>query len=194
MAVIDRVKDALSCGLQARNAAVRAAAAVRALTGALTPEVAEAAAASERTSPPRGDHAPGDADSLSGCRDGIQPGLEAGTPADTTGAIDVAVAMDVDAGPHGSSGTQNIPGQTSEQIHKSSAVVTASATANAAAGAGTASGKGPAAFGPPGPAETAVEDAEPVPLVDGRPPERSWLPLRGTGAGRVDLYRVKKKL
>ena len=34
--------------------------------------------------------------------------------------------------------------------------------------------------------------SEPPPLVDGRPPERSWLPRPGSGAGRVDLYRVKK--
>ena len=35
----------------------------------------------------------------------------------------------------------------------------------------------------------AVEEAK---LLDGRPPERSWLPRLGSGAGRVDLYRVNK--
>ncbi len=195
MAIMLPTRTARSCDLQARNAAVRAAAAVRALTGAFTPEAAEAAAsASERTSPPRHGHAPGDAVSRSGFQDGIQPGLEAGTPADITGEAGQAVAMDVDAGSHGSSGMDNIPGQPSEQIRKSLAAVTTSAVADAAAGAGTASRAGAAALDPVGTVEESVQDAEPAPLLDGRPPERSWLPLRGTGAGRVDLYRVKKKL
>ena len=183
--------------MQARNAAVRAAAAVRALTGAPAPQAAEAAVSgSAHSSPVRGGHArcqPG-----TGIRDGIQAELDAGTQADRVSDPHQAVAMDIEAGPHdSSSGMQNTAGQASEQAPQLSAPVTASEPADVAVGAGPGGGEGAAAPGPPGTAEegaAAVWDVEPASLVDGRPPEQSWLPRRGTGAGRVDLYRVKWKL
>ena len=176
-------KDASSRELQTRNAAVRAAAGVRALTGAHASQAAEAAAAgSERTSALGGDHAPDDMDQPSEFSDGIQPGLEAGTAANSATESQQPVAMDIETGPNKSPGTPSVPAQSLGLPPKPSAAGKAPSPADAR----TAGGAGPAG--------TAVEDVEPAPLVDGRPPERSWLTLRGTGAGRVDLYRVTRKL
>ena len=186
-----------AAALQARGAAVRAAAAVRALAETIVPRAATVSGSSRRSPASSGDRTPGGRSSASEPQDQarlaalgarsepLEPVDQASQPAD----------MEVDTAPQDSAGTRTQPDGPSPEASESRAMLARSpspaaacaAVAGVKAEAGTLDTVGPADDGP-------AADDEPAPLLDGRLPERSWVPRRGSGAGRVDLYRVKRVL
>ena len=170
---------------------MRAAAAVRALAEASLRQVAGAVASdSVRGSAPSNEDAPREKRVVDRVMNEALPGAVSDRAATQDTVDESSADMEAEAGPQNPS-RASVATSTALWAHASppeQAVSPAVTTTEAGSGvrAGTESG---------GTAEVAQYESaheEPAPLLDGRPPERSWLPLRGSRAGRVDLYRVKK--